>query len=379
VVDPSQIRAAEVVLPCAELDATLEFFTARLGFRIERIWPADDPAVAVIAGHGVRLRLDRGASGPPGSIHLRVHDLGGGGTADGHLRAPNGTTITTGPVETPIDAGPLLPSFVVSRAGDAASWVSGRAGMQYRDLIPARHGGRFIASHIRIDEGGAVPDYVHYHRVRFQMIFCLRGWVRVVYEDQGPPFTLEPGDCVLQPPQIRHRVLESSAGLEVVEISCPAEHETLADHDLDLPTATWRPRRSFGGQTFVRHVARAAPWTPESPRGERAGGFVARDLGIADATGGLAGARVVRTNPAGPAGDADPAAGGGESRRRTVLDSAELAFTFVVAGAGSLRTASHGTHPVGPGDAFAAPPGETYLLDAASADLELLEVTLPAG
>jgi hypothetical protein len=48
--------------------------------------------------------------------------------------------------------------------------------MQYRDLLPSRLGGRYIASHIRIPDGGPVPDYVHYHRVRFQMIFCKAGW-----------------------------------------------------------------------------------------------------------------------------------------------------------------------------------------------------------
>jgi quercetin dioxygenase-like cupin family protein len=41
------------------------------------------------------------------------------------------------------------------------------------------------------------------------MIYCHRGWVRVVYEDQGEPFVMHPGDCVLQPPGIRHRVLEA--------------------------------------------------------------------------------------------------------------------------------------------------------------------------
>ena len=46
------------------------------------------------------------------------------------------------------------------------------------------------------------------------MIYCMKGWVRLVYEDQGEPFLLEPGDCVLQPPEIRHRVLESPPGLD---------------------------------------------------------------------------------------------------------------------------------------------------------------------
>jgi quercetin dioxygenase-like cupin family protein len=110
-------------------------------------------------------------------------------------------------------------------------------------LIPGRLGGRFIASHIRIPGGGEVADYVHFHKIRFQMIYCRRGWVRVVYEDQGPSFVMHEGDCVLQPPEIRHRVLEASPGLEVIEIGASAEHETWRDHVLDLPTPRLRPQR----------------------------------------------------------------------------------------------------------------------------------------
>ena len=43
--------------------------------------------------------------------------------------------------------------------------AAGRAGMVYRDLIPDRLGGAFIASHITIPEGGPVPDYVHHHDI----------------------------------------------------------------------------------------------------------------------------------------------------------------------------------------------------------------------
>ena len=120
--------------------------------------------------------------------------------------------------------------------------------MLYRDLIPSRLGGRYIASHITIPEGGPVADWVHFHRIAFQMIYVRRGWVRVVYEDQGEPFVMEAGDLVLQPPEIRHRVLESSPGLEVVEITCPALHETFADHDMSLPNGRVDRHRHFGGQ-----------------------------------------------------------------------------------------------------------------------------------
>ena len=62
--------------------------------------------------------------------------------------------------------------------------------MHYRDLVPSRLGGAMIASHIRIPDGGPVPDMVHFHKVGFQLIFCVKGWVDVVYEDQGDAIRL---------------------------------------------------------------------------------------------------------------------------------------------------------------------------------------------
>ncbi|HEY6461485.1 MAG TPA: hypothetical protein VIY73_15065, partial [Polyangiaceae bacterium] len=183
----ANLPAPDAVLPCEDLDEALAFLTGRLGFRLDAIFPADAPRVAVVSGHGLRLRLVCGA-----------------------------------PLEPSAEPPPVQPSFVLTSAGDEASWVRGRAGMRYRDLVPDRRGGRFIASHIQLREGGPVPDYVHFHEVRFQVIYCRAGWVRVVYEDQGPPFVLDAGDCVLQPPRIRHRVLESSAGAEVIEVGSPA-------------------------------------------------------------------------------------------------------------------------------------------------------------
>ncbi|MBK9153197.1 MAG: cupin domain-containing protein [Chloracidobacterium sp.] len=177
----------------------------------------------------------------------------------------------------------------MTRAGDV-EWVAGRAGMEYRDLIPGRMGGKLIASHIRIPNAGEVSDYVHYHKVAFQMIYCRRGRVKVVYEDQGDAFWLEPGDCVLQPPEIRHRVLEAAANTEVIELTSPALHETWADHDLDLPTGRLDPERIFNGQRFVHY--RVAGSTP-MPAGF--GGFETFDLGIAAASGNAASAFVLRS------------------------------------------------------------------------------------
>lgn len=355
----SPIRAAEVLLPCAELDPTLAFFTERLGFRIETISPADDPAEALIAGHGLRIRLLRGAPGAAGVLRLACDDPAAfaGGAAE--LRAPNGTRIELVSTACELVLPPAQPSFVLSRSGDGACWVSGRAGMHYRDLIPGRQGGRFLASHIRIPAGGPVPDYVHFHRVRFQVIYCHRGWVRLVYEDQGPPFVLQAGDCVLQPPEIRHRVLECSPGLEVIELVCPARHDTCADHELALPTPHVRPERTFAGQRFVRHEAAGAAWQPW-----RLAGFECRDTGIGTATAGLAGARVVRPRGARP--------------RQACAHDAELVFLFVLRGSLALEHEGGGSERLAAGDALVLPAGYQHALGDLSGDLELLEVSAPA-
>ena len=170
--------------------------------------------------------------------------------------------------------------------------------MHYRDLLPDRLGGAIIASHIRIAEAGPVADMVHFHTVGFQLIFCHRGWVRLVYEDQGPPFVLGAGDCVIQPPEIRHRVLEASAGVEVIEIGVPAEHLTSVDHEMELPTPHFRPEREFQGTKFVLHREAEATWDPW-----RIPGFEMRETGIGAATGGVAGVQVARRVP----GEAIPA------------------------------------------------------------------------
>jgi quercetin dioxygenase-like cupin family protein len=247
---------------------------------------------------------------------------------------------------------------MVRRLVDGAPWIIGRAGMRYRDLIPGRLGGSIIASHIRIPEAGPVPDMVHYHTVGFQLIYCYTGWVKLVYEDQGPPFVLGADDCVIQPPEIRHRVLEASDNLQVIEVGVPAEHVTTVDHEMTLPTAVLNPSRDFGGQTFCRSDASAAVWTPW-----RIPGFVARETGIAAATRGAASVQVARPSAAAPGS--------------VTSHASDILFTFVLSGSVTLHGDGQGAHAIGEGDAYVIPPYlKTALVDA-SLDLRLLEVALP--
>lgn len=199
-------------IECDDLNAKLAEYQA-LGWRLDMIFPADNPREALMSKQPVAA----GGSGDDVIAHqvLKIR-----------------RTVP------PADAG-------------GSDGSAGRAGMMYRDLIPGRIGGKVIASHIKLLEDGPVADYVHYHKVEFQMIYCLKGRIEVVYEDQGLPFWLEAGDCVVQPPEIRHRVLFAEGGAEVLEVTMPAEHETWADHEMTLPNDKIDKGRRFNGQLFV--------------------------------------------------------------------------------------------------------------------------------
>lgn len=356
-----RLRCAELRMGCSSLDAALSFYIDTLGFRLELIMPADAPRTALISGYGMQLRLEASESLTPFNelclrlpIALRPANVTSGSVAI----SPDGVRVEWVDREQPPQDPPSSGEFVFSRVAGAQFWINGRAGMRYRDLLPGRLGGRYIASHIRIEDGGPVPDYVHFHEVQLQLIYCRRGWVKVVYEDQGAPFVMHPGDCVLQPPTIRHRVLEASAGLEVFEFGSPAEHPTRRDHDLALPTANVQSDRRYGGQRFVHHQAATATWLRDA-----ASGLEFRDLGIAEASAGYADMRIWRM----PISSVRTGKGLGKELQWYAVLEGELHLSG--RGLGDLRFAAD--------DAFAIPKGTDFRISAIT-DCEVLELTIPA-
>lgn len=341
--DISNNFSTQIVVPCENLTAMVDFF-AKVGFRLEMIMPADSPSVAIISGFGINLRLETAETFQPPNLHLI-----GNFAEEKQIAAPNGMRIDLVKNNSEIHLPELKEEFFISRINDENGWKLGRAEMQYRDLIPSRLGGRFIASHIHIPKGGEVPDYVHYHKVRFQMIFCKKGWAKLVYEDQGEPFIFKAGDCVLQPPEIRHRVLEASDGLEVIEIGSPAIHETYREHEITLPTSQVLPNRIFNGQQFVHHVASEAVWKQQND------GFEFRDTGIYEATNGLADVKVLRSK---------------SKINTTISYLGEFLFLFVLAGQIKI-----GDDLLQIGDCCVIPSETEFSLEA-NEKLEFLQVML---
>ncbi|MCY7375532.1 MAG: hypothetical protein LH472_06125 [Pyrinomonadaceae bacterium] len=348
-----QIQSAQIVLPCADFNRSLEFFTGRLGFRVEMIFPADAPSTAVISGYGTTLRLEKSEEIQPLTLRL----VGDFGESAAEINSPDGVRVILTEVESAIEIPDGTRELVVSTLEGEDSWGAGRAGMQYRDLIPGRLGGRFVASHIYIADDGDVPDYVHFHKVRFQMIYCIAGWAKLVYENQGEPFLMNAGDCILQPPEIRHRVLESSQKFEVLEIGCPAIHETFADYQTPLPNKTVAPEKFYGNQRFVHHIADRAVWNESHIEG-----FEDCATGISEATGGLADVRTFRAS---------------SNSNFSIKHSGEFLFFFILKGNLRLHGGEGEIYYLKARGSFVLPAAEEYRIDA-DQGLEMVRVSLPA-
>ena len=113
-------------------------------------------------------------------------------------------------------------------AADAV-WTQGmRKIFEYRDLgIESGTDGDYVAHVIRArgeEEHDQIHEW-HIHECRFQMVYILKGWATFEYEGVGVR-TLREGDCINQVPMIRHREIECSDDLEILEIVSPANFKT---------------------------------------------------------------------------------------------------------------------------------------------------------
>lgn len=119
-------------------------------------------------------------------------------------------------------------NFVVSHLSEADFKADGlRPYARYRDLgvAEATHG--LARAHV-IRMIPPCTDEVrkrHFHTVQLQMVYVLKGWMKNEFEGQGE-HTMHAGSSWIQPPGIRHTVLDYSDDLEVLEIILPADFET---------------------------------------------------------------------------------------------------------------------------------------------------------
>ena len=138
------------------------------------------------------------------------------------------STAATAKTAQPLD--PRFPKgrFHIAQAKGADWRVGLRPHFAYRDLgIDAATAGKVLAQVIRARQPCDGPGDEHTHSLDFQMVYVLKGWMRTEFEGVGER-TLQAGDCMYQEPGISHRVLDYSADLEVLEITIPADFETVS-------------------------------------------------------------------------------------------------------------------------------------------------------
>jgi quercetin dioxygenase-like cupin family protein len=120
-------------------------------------------------------------------------------------------------------------SFVASHLKDAAFKTGLRSYAAYRDLNVEKATGGAVQAHVIRLLGKCDPKVVsipHYHGVQFQMLYMLKGWMIGEYEGAGR-VKMTAGSCWIQPPGIRHQVIDYSDGCEMVEIILPAQFATV--------------------------------------------------------------------------------------------------------------------------------------------------------
>jgi quercetin dioxygenase-like cupin family protein len=93
-------------------------------------------------------------------------------------------------------------------------------------------------------------------------------------------------------------------------------------------------------------------------------GFIARDTGIAAATGSVASVHAVRK---------------GEDEPQETTHYGDILFGYVMAGQATIEGAGQIPQLLSQGDAVAIPPGLATRLSGVSADFEMLEVALPGS
>ncbi|MGH7249136.1 MAG: cupin domain-containing protein [Pseudomonadota bacterium] len=126
-------------------------------------------------------------------------------------------------------AAPPKQRFVANHIRPDAFAEGLRPYAKYRDLDIAVVTNGMVRAHVIKMIPPCDPAVVskrHYHDVKFQMVYVLKGWIKGEFEGAGV-VTMREGSCWLQPPRIRHSVLDYSADCELLEIVMPADFRTV--------------------------------------------------------------------------------------------------------------------------------------------------------
>jgi Cupin domain len=119
--------------------------------------------------------------------------------------------------------------FTASHFHDADFRTGLRGYAAYRDLGISDATGGMVQAHVIRFIPPCRPEEVsklHYHDVDFQMVYVLKGWIKTEFDGEGS-IVMQSGSAWIQPPRIKHKVLDYSDDCEVLEIILPADFKTV--------------------------------------------------------------------------------------------------------------------------------------------------------
>lgn len=107
-----------------------------------------------------------------------------------------------------------------------APFVPGRRDfLKYRDLgVTEASGGRMRAQ-ITVATGKLQNTGWHYHVCDSQLVYCLKGWVDLTFED-GRTIRVTAGESLFIPGGLKHNEIGMSEDFEILEVSVPADMGT---------------------------------------------------------------------------------------------------------------------------------------------------------
>merc|ERR1719188_1389468 len=121
---------------------------------------------------------------------------------------------------------------------------------------------------------------------------------------------------------------------------------------MELPTKHYRPDREWQGQKFCHHRQENAVWTPW-----RLPGFEHRNTGVDVCTRNMAGVKVVRPS-------------GGSTPSTKSSHTADIYFSFCMAGTAKVDIEGDSTHCLRKGTAVTLPPNLPHCWKDVSPDFE---------
>jgi mannose-6-phosphate isomerase-like protein (cupin superfamily) len=119
--------------------------------------------------------------------------------------------------------------FTASHLHEADFQTGLRRYAAYRDLGISDATGGMVQAHVIRFIPPCRPEEVsklHYHDVNFQMVYVLKGWIKTEFDGEGS-IVMQSGSAWIQPPRIKHKVLDYSDDCEVLEIILPADFKTV--------------------------------------------------------------------------------------------------------------------------------------------------------